>query len=76
MLLLQQKFEHVEAHEAFMDFVLADLKYNVRRVRDDENSHKDNIVCADMKAMQRLCGEMPRPEARGKIFCSGLQFET
>lgn len=74
MLLEEQSFEDGEALAAAMDFVLPDLQYNIRRVRDEENSYQDIFGSVGSKSMSNLCSEMLQPGAQAHIFCAMLQF--
>lgn len=58
LIINDQEFEHCEAFVASMDFVLAALQYNIRRVWDDENSSHYIFAASVMYPMVRVCSDI------------------
>lgn len=63
-------FGHCEAFAASVDCVLADLPFNIRRVRDAKSSNPYIFSSIDVSS---LFSKMLVPEAHFHIFCSALQ---
>lgn len=57
-----------------MDFVLADLPYNVRKDRMDDHVQYDVFGSKDMKGMRKVLEKVMRLRASGHVFRSLLQF--
>lgn len=74
MLLKNHTYDHAEAPGASVDFVLADLLYNIGLFQGIKNSKHDNLASADMKSMSKLCCGMLQTGGHKQIICIVLQF--
>lgn len=66
--------EHGEALAHCGYFVLPDPPYNIKRVQYNDNLIHGIFTSTDMKAMEKLCSEVLRPDADGHVFCSASQW--
>lgn len=57
-----------------MNFVLADLSYNIRGVRHDGYSNQDIFPSLDIKVMPNICYKLLQPKEQKHIFYSALLF--
>lgn len=71
-LIEKYEFDHGKALAQFVNFVHADLPYNIKWVQDAENSPHCFFVSADMKAMAKHCANVLFPSSHGHVFCSTL----
>lgn len=65
---------HRESMLAFVNLVLIDPPYNVRRSRHDDNSEYDLLKSEDIAEVVELCARKMRPKGHDHLFCSALQF--
>lgn len=74
--------DFLEEHELFhgkslvekVYLVLADLPYNIRRARNDENAVYERLGTSDMGDVVEVCKSMRKRVGHRHIFCSVLQF--
>lgn len=56
-----------------VDLVVADMQFNIRRIRDYKNFKLYILASAGVKEVSNLCREKLQPAEPDHIFCNGLQ---